>query len=123
MAFHVQSHDQLVKAVMQHEQAYINFFEWVLTAEARELIDTSQLKPVPSEFVDPHQKLIADVVFRAPLRSGNGYAILPLEHESGAKRMTPWRVLQYNTRAITAELAQNAGILPFLWPVVLHSGA
>ncbi|MEM7495098.1 MAG: Rpn family recombination-promoting nuclease/putative transposase [Myxococcota bacterium] len=46
-----------------------------------------------------------------------------MEHESGAKRMTPWRVLQYNTRAITAELAQNAGILPFLWPVVLHSGA
>ncbi|MEM7496052.1 MAG: Rpn family recombination-promoting nuclease/putative transposase [Myxococcota bacterium] len=123
MAFQVQSHDQLVKAVMQHEQAYIPFFQWALPGEVRELVDTSRLKPAPSEFVDPHQKLIADVVFRAPLRSGNGYAVLPLEHESSAKRMTPWRVLQYNTRAITAELAQNAGNLPFIWPLILHSGA
>ncbi|MEM7495097.1 MAG: site-specific DNA-methyltransferase [Myxococcota bacterium] len=101
---------ELVKAVMQHEQAYINFFEWVLTAETRELIDTSQLKPVPSEFVDPHQKLIADVVFRAPLRSGNGCErqrvsarrlLRSLRPRAGAQTgFGPWKtIFRWSTRA------------------------
>ncbi len=31
MSFHLQPHDQLLKAAMQHEQVYMNFFEWALS--------------------------------------------------------------------------------------------
>ncbi|MEM7494936.1 MAG: Rpn family recombination-promoting nuclease/putative transposase, partial [Myxococcota bacterium] len=123
MAFDVHSHDQLVKAAMQHEEVSVPFFRWALPQKIIKLVDPSQIRQARTEFVDPYQKLVADIVFRAPLRAGNGHIVFPLEHESRAKRMMPGRVLQYSARAVMAELTQNAAELPFVWPLVLHTGA
>lgn len=117
-------HDKLFKLVFSAPREAARLLELVLPPPLVALLDLSRLEARPVDLIDESLgERLSDLRFAAPLRGGDAWVTLLIEHQSTPDPSLPYRLLRY-TRGVWEQLrAQGARGLPLVVPVVVCHAA
>ena len=103
-------HDRFVRYALQHRKLFIAFLAKYLPAHVRDLVDLEQAQLCKPSSIDPSlRERIADVVYLIPLKSGNGHALIVVEHQSSPRPDMPVRLGVHLLRLSEAYRKSNQG--------------
>ena len=86
-------HDRYVRYALQHRKLFIPFLAKHLPPPVVELVDLEKAETCkPSTLDDSLREQIADAVYLIPLKSGNGDALILVEHQSSPRVDMPVRL-------------------------------
>ena len=118
-------HDKFFRGLFSDPSIATPELQRLLPARIVRAIDWRTLKPVERSHIDASlREKESDVIFEARLRSGRAVVLYVLfEHQSGADRLLPYRLLVYMVRIWEAWRAANpkARYLPVILPLVLSN--
>ncbi|MEM7183988.1 MAG: Rpn family recombination-promoting nuclease/putative transposase [Spirochaetota bacterium] len=86
-------HDRYVRYALQHRKLFIPFLDKHLPPHVLKLVDLEKAQPCnPSTLDHSLRERIADAVYLIPLKSGNGHALVLVEHQSSPRVDMPVRL-------------------------------
>ena len=103
-------HDRFVRYALQHRKLFMAFLEKYLPTHVRDLIDLKQAQLCKPSTIDGSlRERIADAVYLIPLKSGNGHALICIEHQSTPRPDMPVRLGVHMLRLSEAYRKSNQG--------------
>jgi len=117
-------HDHFVRRALSHRRLARSFFEQHLPPELRHGFNLDRLEMTGDSFIDLKlRESVSDMVFRAPLKSGEAYIYLLLEHKSHGLDELPAPMEKYRLEAMN-RYARDQGTkrYPLVVPMVLFHG-
>lgn len=106
----IRQHDRFVRYALQHRKLFIAFLAKYLPAHVRDLVDLEQAQLCKPSTIDRSlRERIADAVYLIPLKSGNGHALICIEHQSTPRPDMPVRLGVHLLRLSEAYRKSNQG--------------
>lgn len=117
-------HDRFFKELLSSADLASDFLQHYLPPEISAVLDLSAPEPVRDAFVDADlQQHFADLLYRVKMRQGvEAFVYVLFEHKSAPDRWVALQILRYLIRLWERLLAQGAGQLPPIYPIVFYHG-
>jgi hypothetical protein len=117
--------DVFVKRMFGQLVVFIDFLQNYADKQFVAEIDVNKIKPAPTHYIGVWgDERIIDMVFRCPLKSGDGslMAVIIFEHESKNLNEIPLKLLKYISSIWDAERKEGKKILSTPYFLVLRTG-
>jgi len=115
-------HDEFFKEIFGEPAHARDLLEGILPPEVRELLDLEHLQREDGSFLTPQlAEDYADLLYRCPMRKGEAFVALLLEHKSWAPRHPHLQLLAY-MQGIWERVEKEGEPLPPVIPVVVYNG-
>ncbi|MEM7494593.1 MAG: Rpn family recombination-promoting nuclease/putative transposase [Myxococcota bacterium] len=119
----VRESDLIFRALLQCLPFYRAFLAKRLPARIRRRIDLSKLRVLKTNRIGRGlDERIVDCAFLVPLKTGDGFFIIHVEHWSRSKKDAIETVLEYQVRLLKEARRQHPGKKIFIHTLVVHNG-
>jgi hypothetical protein len=117
--------DTFVKRMFGQVVVFIDFLQNYADRDFVAEIDVEKIQPAPTHYIgkDGDERII-DMVFRCPLKNGDGslMAVIIFEHESKSLKEIPLKLIKYISAIWSAERKEGKKILSTPYFLVLRTG-
>ncbi|MCX8565329.1 MAG: conserved hypothetical protein (putative transposase or invertase) [Glomeribacter sp. 1016415] len=115
--------DALFKKFMSNVTLAKVFLEVYLPTSVKQNCDFNTLQIANGSFVDAHLRQdFSDIVYTLNIAGAPGYIYAVIEHESAVGRLTPFKLLRYQTAVMQQHLDQGNKLLPVVVPLLFYRG-
>lgn len=115
-------HDAILRQFLTKPDFGSNFMGLHLPAELRVICNLSTLKLESGSFVEDNLRQYFSDALYSPIRAGDGYVHVLIEHQSSPDRRMPFRLVRYAVATMQRHLEAGHKKLPLVISVLFYTG-